>query len=233
MWSTNQPTFIEKSIHCCNKGSPLKYAGDHKYVGLVINYRHIDFMWRSTEKITRWLNYVNRFVDISSRRFCAVDLTLYSTMITTFTTCFTIQKLQIFLHGVFMRLLWSSEQIMSVTKRRSSCLLLLKRKSLFHQQRQRKPENLCPGLGTLFSCGMWYYTGRFIMFSVITNIYNKKTKGPALMELFTATGMLFFFFFYNYRYSMCAPRVTRHTFIQDSSACHAAMHPCWHVCGKN
>jgi len=33
-----------------------------------------------------------------------------------------------------------------------------------------------------------FYTGRFIMFSVITNIYNKKTKGPTLMELFTATG---------------------------------------------
>jgi hypothetical protein len=30
-------------------------------------------------------------------------------------------------------------------------------------------------------------TERFIMFSVITNIYNKKAKGPALMELFTAT----------------------------------------------
>ena len=29
-------------------------------------------------------------------------------------------------------------------------------------------------------------TGRFIMFSVITNIYNKKTKGRTLMELFTA-----------------------------------------------
>ena len=28
------------------------------------------------------------------------------------------------------------------------------------------------------------------MFSVITNIYNKKTKGPTLMELFTATGKL-------------------------------------------
>jgi hypothetical protein len=28
------------------------------------------------------------------------------------------------------------------------------------------------------------------MFSVITNIYNKETKGPALMELFTATGKL-------------------------------------------
>jgi hypothetical protein len=26
------------------------------------------------------------------------------------------------------------------------------------------------------------------MFSVITSIYNKKTKGPTLMELFTATG---------------------------------------------
>jgi hypothetical protein len=29
------------------------------------------------------------------------------------------------------------------------------------------------------------------MFSVITNIYNKKTKGPTLMELFTATGSFF------------------------------------------
>jgi hypothetical protein len=32
------------------------------------------------------------------------------------------------------------------------------------------------------------------MLSVITNIYNKKTKGPTLMELFTATGKLNFFF---------------------------------------
>jgi len=38
------------------------------------------------------------------------------------------------------------------------------------------------------------YTGRFITFSVITNIHNKKTKGPALMELFTATGELKKFF---------------------------------------
>jgi len=28
------------------------------------------------------------------------------------------------------------------------------------------------------------------MFSLITNIYNKKTKGPTLMEFFTATGKL-------------------------------------------
>jgi hypothetical protein len=29
-------------------------------------------------------------------------------------------------------------------------------------------------------------TPKYIMFSVITNIYNKKTKGPTLMEFFTA-----------------------------------------------
>jgi len=42
-------------------------------------------------------------------------------------------------------------------------------------------------------------TGHFIKFPVITNIYNMETKGPTLMELFTATGKLkkVFFFFYN------------------------------------
>jgi hypothetical protein len=34
------------------------------------------------------------------------------------------------------------------------------------------------------------------MFSVITNIYNKKTKGPTLMELFTTTGKVKKFFFW-------------------------------------
>ena len=39
------------------------------------------------------------------------------------------------------------------------------------------------------TCSLYIYnTGRFIMFSVITIIYNKQTKGPTLMELFTATG---------------------------------------------
>jgi len=42
------------------------------------------------------------------------------------------------------------------------------------------------------------HTGRFIMFSVITNIYNKKTKWLTLMELFTATGKLKKFFFFKY-----------------------------------
>jgi len=35
---------------------------------------------------------------------------------------------------------------------------------------------------------IYIYTGRFINFSVITDIYKKKTEGPTLMELFTATG---------------------------------------------
>ena len=39
-----------------------------------------------------------------------------------------------------------------------------------------------------------HYTGRFIMFYVITNIYNKKTRGPTLMEFFTATEKLKKFF---------------------------------------
>jgi len=33
------------------------------------------------------------------------------------------------------------------------------------------------------------------MFSMITTIYNKKTKGPTLMKFFTATGKLKKFFF--------------------------------------
>ena len=37
-------------------------------------------------------------------------------------------------------------------------------------------------------------TGRFIMFFVITKIYNKKTKGPTFMELFTDIGKRIFFF---------------------------------------
>ena len=44
-------------------------------------------------------------------------------------------------------------------------------------------------------------TGCFTIFSMVTDIYNKKTKGPTLMELFTATGKLKKFFD-NWRCSM-------------------------------
>jgi len=49
-------------------------------------------------------------------------------------------------------------------------------------------------------------TGRFIMFSVITHIYNKKTKGLTLMELFTTTGKLkkrFIFFLQLEMFGVC------------------------------
>ena len=61
-------------------------------------------------------------------------------------------------------------------------------------------------------------TGRFIMFSVITNIHNKKTKGPTLMELFTATGKLKVFFFWQLEmFDVCT---TGDTSIRYSSSCH-------------
>jgi hypothetical protein len=54
------------------------------------------------------------------------------------------------------------------------------------------------------------YTGRFVMFSMITNIYNKKTKGPTLMELFTATGELKSFFWQLEIFGVCTTGDTEH-----------------------
>jgi len=48
------------------------------------------------------------------------------------------------------------------------------------------------------------------MFSVITNIYNKKNKGPTLMELFTATGKLKFFFRHLEMFDVCTTGDTAH-----------------------
>ena len=49
------------------------------------------------------------------------------------------------------------------------------------------------------------------MFSVIINIYNKKTKGPILMELFTATGKLKKFFFWQLEiFDVCTTGDTAH-----------------------
>jgi len=48
------------------------------------------------------------------------------------------------------------------------------------------------------------------MFSVITNIYNKKTKGPTLMELFTATGKLKKFFLQLEIFDVCITGDTAH-----------------------
>jgi hypothetical protein len=49
------------------------------------------------------------------------------------------------------------------------------------------------------------------MFSVITNIYNKKPKGPTLMELFTATGKMKKCFFIRLdMFDMCTTGDTAH-----------------------
>jgi hypothetical protein len=48
------------------------------------------------------------------------------------------------------------------------------------------------------------------MFSAITNIYNKKTKGPTLIELFTATGKLKKFFWQLDMSDVCATGDTAH-----------------------
>ena len=48
------------------------------------------------------------------------------------------------------------------------------------------------------------------MFSVITNIYNKKTKGPTLMEFFTATGKLKKFFLQLGMFDVCTTGDTAH-----------------------
>jgi len=85
-----------------------------------------------------------------------------------------------------------------------------------------------------------YYTGCFVMFCMIINIYDKKTKGPTLMELFTTTGKLEKFFLQLEMFDvcttcdtayidMCAPRVTWHTSIQYSSCCHTCVNMLMHV----
>ena len=48
------------------------------------------------------------------------------------------------------------------------------------------------------------------MFSVITNIYNKKPKGPTLMELFTATRKLKSFFWQLEMFNVCTRGDTAH-----------------------
>jgi hypothetical protein len=54
------------------------------------------------------------------------------------------------------------------------------------------------------------YTGRFIMFFMITNICKKKTKIPTLIELFTVTGKLKSFFWQIEMFDACTPGDTVH-----------------------
>ena len=64
------------------------------------------------------------------------------------------------------------------------------------------------------------------MFSVITNIYNKKTKGSTLMELFTVTGKLkkIFFFWQLDLFDVCTTGDTAHVDMMFKFLPHARQH---------
>jgi len=71
------------------------------------------------------------------------------------------------------------------------------------------------------------------MFPVITNIYNKKTKGPTLMELFAATGKLKKGFFLTARYVRCVHHGWHGTHRYDIQVLVTHASTCWGVCGSN
>jgi hypothetical protein len=64
------------------------------------------------------------------------------------------------------------------------------------------------------------------MFSVITNIYIKKTKGPVLMELFTATGKLKKFHLQLETFDVCTTGDTAHLDTIFKFLPHTRQHGC-------
>jgi hypothetical protein len=70
-------------------------------------------------------------------------------------------------------------------------------------------------------------TVRFITFSVITNIYDKKPKGPTLMELLTATGKLKKKFFIQLeKFDLCTTGDTAHIDTIFKFLPHTRQHGC-------
>jgi len=70
------------------------------------------------------------------------------------------------------------------------------------------------------------------MLSMITNIYNKKTKGPTLMELFTATEKLKWVFLTT-RDVRCVHHGWKVTHRYDIQVVATHTSTCWRVCGNN
>jgi hypothetical protein len=64
------------------------------------------------------------------------------------------------------------------------------------------------------------------MFFVITNIYNNKTQGPTLMELFTATGKLKKFFWQLHVFDVCTTGDTAHIDTIFKFLPHTRQHGC-------
>ena len=76
---------------------------------------------------------------------------------------------------------------------------------------------------------MRIYTERLIMFSVITNIYNKKTKGPTLIGLSTATGKLKNFFWQLEIFDVRTTGDTAHIDTIFKFLPHTRQHECIHI----
>jgi len=70
------------------------------------------------------------------------------------------------------------------------------------------------------------------MFSMITNIYNKKTKGPTLMEFFTATGKLEKFFLQLEMFDVCTMGDMAHIDMIFKFLPHTRQQS-WCMCGNN
>jgi hypothetical protein len=64
------------------------------------------------------------------------------------------------------------------------------------------------------------------MFSVITNIYNKKTNGSTLMGFFTATGKLKKFFWQLETFDVCTTDDTAHIDMMFKFLPHTRQHGC-------
>jgi hypothetical protein len=74
------------------------------------------------------------------------------------------------------------------------------------------------------------YTGRFIMFFVITSTYNNITKAPTLMELFTAIGKLKRFFFGLEVFDVCTTGDTAQWSVPlGTDHCSSEEYRCTHV----
>jgi hypothetical protein len=71
--------------------------------------------------------------------------------------------------------------------------------------------------GQLRQVLLYIYTGLFIIFSVITNMYNKKTKGPTLMKKF---------FFQLEMFDVCTTGDTAHIDTIFKLLPHARQHVC-------
>ena len=95
--------------------------------------------------------------------------------------------------------------------------------SLMSYLQENMFNNLGAGTGQDIQC--------FIMFSDITNIYIKKTKGPTSMKLFTATGKLIFFL--TTRNIRCVHHGWHGTHRYDIEVLATHASTCWSVCGNN